>query len=82
MLGNFNPSKTYEMVEKLISAYETPNTEVYYYTATDAVIGFLSHSGYKYLLTCASWPNEEGGVCSACWVEDGQPQMIVFDYVC
>jgi hypothetical protein len=42
---------------------------------------FTEKTHGEFLLCCSEHPNEFGGVCAISFIEDGHPQLIMFDYV-
>lgn len=42
---------------------------------------FTEKTHGEFLLCCSEWPNETGGVCAISFIEDGHPQLIMFDYI-
>ena len=83
MLGRFNPSKMMDEIYDMLDAYETEGLDLYNRGAVDALVDYLhnyTNLNGEYLICCTEWPNEEGGSCSAAFVENGHPQLIVFDF--
>lgn len=81
MLGNFNPSTTVNEIYTILDSYETEGLDLYNYGAVEAIIDFLTnYVRVEYLIDCSEWPNEEGGACAVSFVEDGHPQLVLFDY--
>ena len=81
MLGNFNPSAIVNEIYDILDSYETEGLDLYNHGAIDAITDYLTnYAEVEYLLDCSEWPNEEGGVCAVSFVDNGHPQLILFDY--
>ena len=81
MLGNFNPSAIVNEIYDMMDDYETHGCDLYDFGLTDAIADYLANCLHiEYNLACSDWPNEEGGVCGVAFVDDGHPQLIMFDY--
>ena len=81
MLGNFNPSVIVNEIYAILDDYETEGLDLYNYGAVDAITDYLTnYAKVEYLLCCSEWPNEEGGACAVSFVENGHPQLVLFDY--
>lgn len=81
MLGNFNPSTIVNEIYSILDDYETEGLDLYNFGATDAITDYLNnYAKVEYLLNCTEWPNKEGGVCAVSFVENGHPQLVLFDY--
>ena len=81
MIGNFNPSKILNEIYTILDDYETEGLDLYNESAVDAIMDYLNnYAKVEFLFCCSPWPNNEGGVCVTSFVEDGHPQLVVFDY--
>lgn len=81
MLGYFNPSVIVNEIYSILDDYETEGLDLYNFGATDAITDYLNnYAKVEYLLACTEWPNEEGGACAVSFVENGHPQLVLFDY--
>ena len=81
MLGNFNPSAIVNEIYDILDSYETEGLDLYNHGAIDAIADYLTnHAEVEYLLDCSEWPNEEGGACAVSFIDNGHPQLILFDY--
>ena len=79
MLGNFHPSAIANQIYNILEGYEI-KIDVYEHDAIDAIISYIEEFHIEYNLCCSDWPNEEGGVCGIAFVDQGYPQLIMFDY--
>lgn len=80
MLGNFHPSTIVNDIYEILDDYEI-KTDVFEHGATDAIADFLENKLHiEFNLCCSDWPNEEGGVCAVAFIDNGFPQLVVFDY--
>ena len=80
MLGPFNPSAIVNEIYDIMEDYEI-GVETYAYDVTDAITEYFTNNlKMEYNLCCAEWPNEEGGVCAVAFIDNGHPQLIMFDY--
>ena len=81
MLGNFNPSVIVNDIYIILDDYETEGLDLYNYGAIDASNDYLTnYAKIEFLLYCIEWPNKEGGACAVSFVENGHPQLVLFDY--
>lgn len=81
MLGNFNPSEIIDEIFTIMDDYETEGMGIYNYGVTDAIIDYLAnYVKVEWLCNCSVWPNGEGGICSIGFVDNGHPQLVVFEY--
>lgn len=81
MLGNFNPSTIVNEIYSILDDYETEGLDLYSYGATNAITDYLNnYAKVEYLLAYSEWPNEEGGICAVSFIENGHPQLVLFDY--
>lgn len=81
MLDNYYPSKIINQVYDLMDEYAY-GLDIYLRGLIDALINFFDKElpNVQWTYECSTFPDEEGGVCAFCWVEDGHPQMVIFDY--
>lgn len=81
MLNNYYPSKIINLVYGLMDKYAC-GLDVYLCSLIDALIIFFGKElpDIRWTYECSDFPDEESGVCSFCWIEDGYPQMIMFNY--
>jgi hypothetical protein len=81
MLGRWHPSVTVGEVYDIMIEHE------YGCDTFDAVLierltdYFTEKTHGEFRLCCSEWPNETGGVCAISFIEDGHPQLIMFDYI-
>ena len=81
MLGNFNPSVIVNEIYTILDDYETEGLDLYNRGTVDAIINyFVEYVKVEFLICCSEWPNEEGGACAVSFVENGHPQLVLFDY--
>ena len=81
MLGEFHPSMIINKVYSILDSYETEGLDLYNFGATDAIADFLTnHARVEFQLVCSDWPNKEGGACAVAFVDNGHPQLVLFDY--
>lgn len=83
MIGNYRiySSQIEDDIYELMEEYMC-GIDIYEYILTDAIADyFLEHRPIvEWKLACTQWPNCEGGACAISWVEDGNLNMIMFDY--
>ena len=80
MLGNFHPSTVVDEIYGIMDDYEIA-TDVFNHGLCDAIADYLAnHVHVEFNLCCSDWPNKEGGVCAVAFVENGYPQLVMFDY--
>jgi hypothetical protein len=81
VLGEFHASTIVNDIYDILDAYETEGLDLYNFGATDAIADYLTnYVKVEFQLACSEWPNEEGGVCSVAFVDNGHPQLVMFDY--
>lgn len=81
MLGNFNPSDVVNEIYTILDDYETEGLDLYNYGAIDAITDYLTnYARVEYLIDCINWPDERGGSCAVSFVDNGHPQLVLFDY--
>ena len=74
--------KTMAEVYCILDGYETEGCDLYNYGAISAIGNYFKSKRplTKWVCDISEWPNEEGGVCAVAFVENGYPQLIMFDY--
>ena len=83
MVGNysFTPSEIEDEIYEMMDDYMV-GMDIYEYGLIDAIIDYFCNHipSVQWRLCYTPWPDIEGGVCSVAWIEDGNIQMITFDY--
>lgn len=82
MLGKFHPSIIVDEVYDIMDEYERGFNDEYEAKLIDKLTDYFEKKlPDEYLLCCSEYPNEFGGVCAISFIEEGHPQLIMFDYV-
>ena len=81
MLGKFHPSIIVDEVYDIMDEYERGFNVEYVAKLIDKLTDYFEEKLPEYLLCCSEYPNETGGVCAISFIEDGHPQLIMFDYI-
>ena len=81
MANTFYPSKIINQLYDIMDAYAW-GVDRYLYELVYALEDSFKKNwpDIQWKWARSEFPDEEGGVCAFCWVEDGHPQMIMFDY--
>ena len=81
MLGKFHPSIIVNEVYDIMEEHEVRCDE-YNSALIERLTDYFTEKTHgEFLLCCSEWPNETGGVCAISFIEEGHPQLIMFDYV-
>ena len=86
MLGSVNIpySKIEEDIENICVKYGHGGYDVMTCdeSAIDEILEYFNHLRIQqWNLSCATWPNEEGGSCHISWIEEGHLCGYGFDYL-
>ena len=86
MLGTVNiPSKIEKDIEEICVKHGHGGFAVMTCdeSAIDEILKYFQNkpASQQWNLSCAAWPNEEGGSCSISWIENGHLCGYGFDYL-
>ena len=75
----FYPSEIKNDIYDIMDEY-LAGSDLYEEDLIDTICCFFEDNEIEYQFDISYWPDYMGGVCALAWIEDGHPQMEMFDW--
>lgn len=78
-MTKFYPSEIKNDIYNIMDEYIV-GSDLYEEYLIDTICHFFEDNEIKYQFDVSHWPDDFGGECAFAWIENGHPQMIMFDW--